>query len=222
MKVLPVLTGKRILFAAALVLIALYAAVGTAQAATYGWQVNSQHVTLYISNSSSDVYMVYNVDAKINSNSDPWNEVWIPATTDNMQIVSVVDSTGTSHSSYIDRADHQIKTQGWNLRANDHVNLTIESILPGFIFQSNKPGYDIVQFIPPWWDMTIRDTRVEYVLPAEIPTGEVLTGNREYNGIGNYSDIKRTLYSLTAPTWATTSSSIRRSASLTRTCSLES
>lgn len=155
---------------------------------TYRWQVNSQHVVLDIDR-SGNVYMTYNVDATIQKGV--WNEVWIPATIDNMHVTSVVDGTGTSHGFYIDKADHQIKTQGWDLRPGDRVNLTITSTLPRFVYQADKPGYDIVQFTPPWWDMVIRDTRVEYVLPADIPASEVLTGNRNYNGYGNYSDINR-------------------------------
>ncbi len=185
MKVLPVFTGKRALFLAALVLIVLISLAGTAQAATYGWQVNYQHVTLDV-DSSGNVYMTYQVDAKINSNSDPWNEVWIPATVGNMQVTGVTDSNGNSHSYYIDGG--QIKTQGWNLQHNDHVNLIIKSTLPGFVYQSDTPGRDIVQFTPPWWDMTIADTMVKYVLPGEINVSDVKTGSRQYSGIGTEAD----------------------------------
>ena len=158
-----------------------FAALPQASAQTYGWQVNYQHVILDV-DSSGNVYMTYQVDAKINSNSDPWNEVWIPATVGNMQVTSVVDSNGNSHSFYID--GDQIKTQGWNLQRNDHVNLIIKSTLPGFVYQSDKPGYDIVEFTPPWWTMEIPDTQVKYVLPAEINVSEVGSGNRLYSGIG--------------------------------------
>jgi hypothetical protein len=169
-------------FAVAILVIASIMCVllPSAQAATYGWQVNYQHVILDV-DSSGNVYMTYQVDAKINSNSDPWNEVWIPATSGNMQVTSVVDSTGTGHRFYID--GDQIKTQDWNLQAGEHVNLIINSTLPGFVYQSDKPGYDIIQFTPPWWDMTIADSRVTYLLPAEMNVSEVGTGSRQYSNI---------------------------------------
>ncbi len=137
MKVPTVFTGKRALFIAALVLIILISLAGTAQAATYGWQVNYQHVTLDV-DKSGNVYMTYQVDAKINSNSDPWNEVWIPATVGNMQVTGVTDSNGNSHSYYIDGG--QIKTQGWNLQHNDHVNLIIKSTLPASSTSPTPPA----------------------------------------------------------------------------------
>ena len=95
MKVLHVFTGKKALFITVFALTVLFLISGTAQAATYGWQVNYQHVMLDV-DSSGQVYMTYQVDAKINSNSDPWNEVWIPVTTYNMQVTSVVDSSWQS------------------------------------------------------------------------------------------------------------------------------
>ncbi len=182
MKAFSVFTGEKVLFVAVLALVVFAAMAGTAQAETYGWQVNSQHVTLVIDNSTSDVYMIYQVDARINSNSDPWNEVWIPATIRNMQITKVVDSDGNSHNFHID--GDQIKTQGWNLQPGQHVNLIIESTLPGFVYKSDKQDYDIVEFTPPWWTMDIRDTMVKYVLPGQINTSEVFTGSRQYSGIG--------------------------------------
>jgi hypothetical protein len=185
MKVQPVFTGKRALFLASLVLIVIISLAGTAQAATYGWQVNYQHVTLDV-DQSGNVKMTYQVDAKINSNSDPWNEVWIPVTVGNMQITEITGSDGNPHGYYIDGG--QIKTQGWNLNAGSHVNLIIKSTLPGFVYQSDTPGRDIVQFTPPWWDMTIADTMVKYVLPGEINVSDVKTGNRQYSGIGTEAD----------------------------------
>ncbi|WP_424359084.1 hypothetical protein [Methanocella sp. MCL-LM] len=162
-----------------LVLTLAIAAAPAASAEEYRWQVNYQHVTLDI-NQSGTVSMIYQVDATIEKGV--WNEVWIPATKSNMQISSVVDSTGKSHSYYID--GDQIKTRDYNLRPGDSISLTIYSTLPNFIYKSNAEGYDIVSFTPPWWDMPISDTSVKYVLPAEINVSEVYTGNREYSGIG--------------------------------------
>ena len=124
--------------------------------------------------------MLYNVDADIVLGS--WPEVWIPATVGSMQVHSVVDGNGQSHSFYMDSG--YIKVRGFDMRPGDHVTLYINSTLPGFVYKSDKPGYDIVSFTPPWWDMTITDTMVKYVLPAEINVSEVFTGKREYSGIG--------------------------------------
>lgn len=152
-----------------------------ASAEEYRWQVNYQHVTLDI-DQSGKVNMVYQVDADIVKGT--WTEVWIPVTVGNMQISSVTDSTGQSHSYYVE--DNQIKTQSYNLKPGDHVNLVINSTLPGFVYQSDAAGYDIVQFNPPWWDMAIQDTSVKYLLPGEVNTSEVFTGTGgpEYSGIG--------------------------------------
>jgi len=162
-----------------LLLLLLLSSTSISSAQSYSWQVNYQHVTLDI-NQTGNVVMTYRVDANIVEGT--WTEVWIPATRGDMQITSVVDDTGKSHSFYID--GDQIKTQDYNLQPGDHVNLIITSTLPGFVYKSNKTGYDIVSFIPPWWDMAIQDTSVKYILPAEVNVSQVFTGTREYSGIG--------------------------------------
>ena len=48
------------------------------------------------------------------------------------------------------------------------MTLTIYSTINPFVYTSDKAGYDIVTFTPPWWDMTITDTQVKYVLPADM------------------------------------------------------
>jgi len=163
------------------ILILAISASPIASAEEYRWQVNYQHVTLDI-NQTGKVDMMYQVDADIVKGV--WNEVWIPATKRDMQVYSVVDEAGKSHSFTLDTSDMQIKVQGFELKPGDHVNLQISSTLPGFVYQSDTQGYDIVSFTPPWWDMSIPDTSVKYLLPAEINTSEVFTGNRQYSGIG--------------------------------------
>jgi hypothetical protein len=146
---------------------------------TYRWQVNYQHVVLDI-DPSGTVYMTYEVDADIVKGV--WNEVWIPVTVSNMQVTGVVDGNGNAHAFTVDGG--QIKTQGWNLNPGDHVYLRINSNLPGFVYKADKAGYDIVEFIPPWWDMYITDTQVKYYLPGNVPTDQVLTGTKLYDNIG--------------------------------------
>jgi hypothetical protein len=173
---------KKALFIALLAFAILFAVPWVASAQeTYRWQVHSQNVILDV-DSSGSVYMTYNVDATIQKGV--WNEVWIPATVGNMKVTSVTDGSGTSHNFYIDGG--QIKTRDYDpaLKPGDHITLIIKSTLPGFVYQSDTPGYDIVQFTPPWWDMTIPDSQVKFVLPAEINTSEVFTGSRQYSGIG--------------------------------------
>ena len=93
----------------------LIAVSGTASAQeTYRWQIDYQHVTLDVG-PDGNVHMTYNVSATIVKGV--WNEVWIPATVNNMQVASVVDGSGTSHSFYVEGG--QIKTQGWNLQPGD-------------------------------------------------------------------------------------------------------
>ncbi len=171
--------AKRTLLILVLASVALIAISCTVNAETTRWQINYQHITLDVG-SSGDVNMLYNVDADIVLGS--WPEVWIPATTGNMQVRSVVDGNGQTHDAYMDSG--YIKVRGFNMQPGDHVTLYINSTLPGFVYTANKAGYDIVSFTPPWWDMTITDTMVKYLLPAEINTSEVFTGPREYSGIG--------------------------------------
>lgn len=153
---------------------------------TFRWQIDNQHVILDIGG-SGQVSMQYNVSAVIVKGV--WNEVWIPATTSNLQVSSVVDGSGNPHSFSL--SDGQIKVQGFNLKPGDHVTLVINSQLPGFVFQSDRPGYDIVSFTPPWWDMTISDNTVTYALPAVINHSEVFTGPRDYSNI--FEDQGRTV-----------------------------
>ncbi|WP_254591268.1 hypothetical protein [Methanocella conradii] len=145
----------------------------------YRWQVNYQHVVLDI-DPSGTVYMQYEVDANIVKGV--WNEVWIPMTTSNMQVSDVVDDRGVQHSFTLDGG--QIKTKGWSLKPGDHAYLRINSTLPGFVYRADKEGYDIVTFIPPWWDMYIRDTQVKFYLPGNVPQEQVFTGQKMYDNIG--------------------------------------
>ncbi len=146
---------------------------------TYRWQVNDQHVVLDIDPSGS-VYMTYEVNATIVKGV--WNEVWIPVTTSGMQVEEVVDGSGTRHAFTV--SGGQIKTQGWNLNPGDHVYLRINSNLPGFVYKADKEGYDIVEFIPPWWDMYITDTQVKFYLPGNVPKDQVYTGSKLYDNLG--------------------------------------
>ncbi|MGA9139638.1 MAG: hypothetical protein WBZ29_05410 [Methanocella sp.] len=171
--------AKRTILILVLASVALIAVSCTVNAETTLWQINYQHITLDV-DSSGNVNMLYNVDADIVLGS--WPEVWIPATAGNMQVRSVVDGNGQTHDVYMDSG--YIKVRGFDMRPGDHVTLYINSTLPGFVYTADKAGYDIVSFTPPWWDMTITDTMVKYLLPAEINTSEVFTGPREYSGIG--------------------------------------
>jgi hypothetical protein len=146
---------------------------------SYRWQVEDQHVVLDIGPSGS-VYMTYEVNATIVKGV--WNEVWIPATVSNMQVEEVVDGSGNKHSFTV--SDGQIKTQGWNLNPGDHVYLRINSNLPGFVYKADTEGSDIVEFIPPWWDMSIKDTQVKFYLPGNVPKDQVLTGSKLYDNLG--------------------------------------
>jgi len=132
---------------------------------SYRWQVSDQHVVLDI-DPSGTVHMTYEVNATIVKGV--WNEVWIPVTVSNMQVEEAVDGSGNKHAFTV--SDGQIKTQGWNLNPGDHVYLRINSNLPGFVYKSDKEGYDIVEFIPPWWDMYITDTQVKFYLPGKFIT----------------------------------------------------
>lgn len=161
-----------------LLLILALMPAGHAQEA-YRWQINYQHAVLDI-DPSGTVYMQYEVDASIVKGV--WNEVWIPMTTSSMRVSDVVDGQGVRHAFTLDGG--QIKTQGWSLSPGDHVYLRINSTLPGFVYRSDKEGYDIVTFIPPWWDMNIKDTRVKFYLPGNVPSDEVFTGQRLYDNIG--------------------------------------
>ncbi len=149
------------------------------QAQTTSWQVNYQHVVLNVQ-PSGQVYMTYNVSAVIQQGI--WNEVWIPQTDPNQKVIGVVDGYGVNHTSYIDSG--QIKVQGFNLKPTNPVTLTIYSTIDPFVYTSDKAGYDIVTFTPPWWDMTITDTQVKYILPAAMNVSDVFTGSRQYSGIG--------------------------------------
>ncbi|OPY29496.1 MAG: hypothetical protein A4E28_00813 [Methanocella sp. PtaU1.Bin125] len=172
--------AKKTVFVILLAMLALIAVSGTAAAQEqYRWQIDYQHITLDVG-ADGNVYMTYNVSATIVKGV--WDEVWIPATVSSMQVHSVTDGSGAGHSFYVDGG--QIKTQGWNLRPGDPVSLSIQSTLPRLVYIADRPGYVIVSFIPPWWDMTIDDTMVKYLLPAEINVSEVFTGQREYSGIG--------------------------------------
>jgi hypothetical protein len=131
---------------------------------------------------SGSAWMTYEVDASIQQGV--WNEVWIPMTASNMQVSDVVDGNGQGHAFSVDAGDMQIKTQGWNLRPGDHVYLRVNSTLPGFVYQSDKPGYDIVTFAPPYWDMYISDTRVKFYLPGDVPKDQVFTGQKLYDNFG--------------------------------------
>ena len=188
--------AKRTLLIILLASVALIAVSCTVNAETTRWQINYQHVTLDVGN-SGNVDMLYNVDADIVLGS--WPEVWIPATTGSMQVHSVVDGNGQGHSFYMDSG--YIKVRGFDMRPGDHVTLYINSTLPGFVYKSDKPGYDIVSFTPPWWDMTITDTMVKYVLPAEINTSEVFTGNREYSGIGTENNRTMVFFNSSSLGW---------------------
>lgn len=147
---------------------------------TYSWQVNSQHVILDIDGNSGNVLMTYEVNATIQQGV--WNEVWIPQTVSSMQVSSVVDGKGKSHDFYIDGG--QIKTTGWNLQPGDQAYLRINSTIPNFVYQSDKPGYDIVSFTPPWWTMYITDTQVKFYLPGNVSKDQVFTGQKLYDNFG--------------------------------------
>jgi hypothetical protein len=146
---------------------------------SYRWQVNYQHVVLDIDRSGS-VWMTYEVDANIVKGV--WNEVWIPMTASNMHVSDVVDGNGNQHAFTLDGG--QIKTQGWNLNPGDHVYLRINSTLPGFVYKADKPDYDIVTFVPPWWDMYITDTQVKFYLPGNVTKDQVFTGSKLYDNFG--------------------------------------
>ena len=63
--------------------------------------------------------------------------------------------------------------------------------------------------------MTITDTMVKYLLPAEINTSEVFTGPLKYSGIGTENN--RTMVFFNSSSLSPTSSSTPLSASLTAT-----
>jgi hypothetical protein len=170
---------KKILYLLLITLITISLAPHVSAQDTYSWQVNYQHVQLDV-NSSGSVYMAYEVDANIQQGV--WNEVWIPMTISNMQVSDVVDGNGKQHGFTLDGG--QIKTQGWDLRPGDHVYLRINSTLPNFVYRSDQEGYDIVTFVPPYWDMYIADTRVKFYLPGDVPKDQVFTGQKLYDNFG--------------------------------------
>lgn len=148
----------------------------------YRLQVNYQHVTLDI-NRTGDVAMKYEIDSTIVKGN--WTEVWVPATTEDMDVYYIEDGNGVKHDFRIeyDGQARQIKVLGFDLAPGDHVNLKIYSTLPGFIYKSDREGYAIVTFIPAWWDMQVKDTRVKFYLPAEVNRSEIYTGARQYDNI---------------------------------------
>lgn len=170
---------KRLICLSFIILLAITLAPHAGAQETYRWQVNYQHVVLDV-DSTGSVYMMYEVDANIVKGV--WNEVWIPMTTPNMQVYDVVDDGGRTHTFTTDGS--QIMTQEWNLNPGDHVYLRINSTLPGFVYRADTEGYDIVTFIPPWWDMYIKDTQVKYYLPGNVSRDQVLTGSKLYDNIG--------------------------------------
>ncbi|MCD1294824.1 hypothetical protein CUJ83_07405 [Methanocella sp. CWC-04] len=147
-----------------------------ASAEEYRWQVNNQHVLLDV-NTTGVVYMEYRIDADIVKGV--WNEVWIPLTTSNQKVYYVEDGSSKRHDFRVEGG--QIKIQDFNLRPGDNVKLNIYSSLYPFVYQADREGYDIVTFIPVWWDMYIDDTRVKIYLPEGVSKDEVLTGKREYD-----------------------------------------
>ncbi len=171
-----------------LTFIALALALATpVQAQTTSWQVNYQHVILDVQ-PSGQVAMTYEVDSVIQQGV--WNEVWIPQTDSSQQVVSVVDGNGQSHTWRIGQSGGEtwIMVQGFNLNPGDHVNLKIYSTLDPFVYTSDKAGYDIVTFTPPWWDMTITDTQVKFYLPGNISKDQVFTGTKQYDNFGVDND----------------------------------
>lgn len=180
---------KCLILAAAVVV--LLAATPVASAEEYSWQVNYQHVTLDLSKSGA-ADITYQVDATIEQGT--WTEVWIPLTTRSMSVMRVVDGSGKSHEFTVDKDSMQIKAAGFNLHPGDRVSLVINSYIPGFVYRSDTPGYDIVSYIPPWWDMTLSDTSVEYLLPRGVNESDVFTGTRQYTGIGSTDDDRIAVY----------------------------
>ncbi len=108
--------------------------------------------------------MTYRVDAVIRQGY--WQEVWIPLSKDGMTISSIRDGRGVSHDYYID--NYSIKITGFDLKPGDRVNLVIDSTLPGMLFKSIFPDTGVIVFTPPWWDMTIRATTIDYVFPSGV------------------------------------------------------
>lgn len=171
--------GKRLFYSLLIILILITCVPHAYAQEAYRWQVNYQHVVLDIDTPGS-VYMTYEVDADIVKGV--WNEVWIPMTVPDMQVYDAVDGSGQRHSFTADGA--QIKTQGWNLNPGDHVYLRINSTLPRFVYKADREGYDIVTFVPPWWDMRIADTTIKFYLPGNVPKDQVFTGSKQYDNFG--------------------------------------
>lgn len=171
--------GKRLFYSLLIILILITCVPHAYAQEAYRWQVNYQHVVLDIDTPGS-VYTTYEVDANIVKGV--WNEVWIPMTVPDMQVYDVVDGSGQRHSFTAD--GDQIKTQGWNLNPGDHVYLRINSTLPRFVYKADREGYDIVTFVPPWWDMRIADTTVKFYLPGNVPKDQVFTGSKQYDNFG--------------------------------------
>jgi hypothetical protein len=145
----------------------------------YRWQVNHQHVILDI-NKTGSVAMSYDIDATIVKGT--WYEVWIPLSTKGQKVVSVVDGSGNQRSFMIDGG--QVKIQGFDLKPGDNIRLTIYSTIYPFVYKSDVQGYDIVTFVPIWWDMYIDDTRVKFYLPGNVPVDKILTGKTEFSNTG--------------------------------------
>lgn len=179
---------KRLITIIAVTLLFLQAATLVSNAEEYRWQINYQHVILDIQK-DGNVDMLYEVDADIVKGH--WDEVWIPRTTRQMTVHYVEDGSGDRHDFMVD--GDQIKVKGFDLSPGENVNLKIYSTLNSFVFASNMQGYDIVTFTPPWWDMTIMDTRVKFYLPGNISKEEVFTGNREYDNF-LYEDGRSAVY----------------------------
>ena len=158
-----------------------------ASAQTTSWQVNYQHVILNVQ-PSGQVDMTYTVSAVIQQGV--WNEVWIPQTDANQQVVGVVDGNGQNHTWTVGQSDGEtwIMAQGFSLNPGDPVTLTIYSTISPFVYTSDKAGYDIVTFTPPWWDMTITDTQVKFYLPGNISKDQVFTGTKLYDNFGVDND----------------------------------
>lgn len=169
---------RQIILIAAMMAIMITGLSAVAVAEDYQWRINHQHVILDI-NKTGVVYMSDNVDAVIEKGT--WNEVWIPATTSNMDVYDAKDESGASHPVTFDYPN--IKVGGFNLKPGDHVNLTVYSSIPRFVYTSDTAGYDIVTFAPPYWDLPIPETRVKVYLPDTVPHSEVFTGAREYDNI---------------------------------------
>lgn len=162
------------LILAGLLLLALPVSV---HAEDYSWQIDSQHVTLDLAgHSSGTVGMTYQVDATIKDGH--WQEVWIPQSKDGMAIQSICDGKGVSHDYYID--NYTIRITGFDLKPGDRVSIIIISTLPEMLFHSPFPYTGVIVFNPPWWDMTIRTSTIDYVFPPGIDPGRIDINGSEF------------------------------------------